>query len=202
MDYPDFFDAVPAIRLRDPLAAFLGSFADGIVEYRYLDAVKLAGHSCPTVGGAYLMTAKALAALYGADLPERGAIRVTFPDTLEAGVTGVMALVTALITGAAAEGGFKGIGKRFDRRGLLRFGAGGDAEIAFERIDTGARAETRFSAAVVPMADETRVLLGRLVSGTAGEGDGRRFAAQWQERVRRLLVEHRDDPDLVRVRLC
>jgi len=34
--------------LRDPLAELLGAAEGGIVEYRYADAVKLAGHSCPT----------------------------------------------------------------------------------------------------------------------------------------------------------
>lgn len=52
MHYPAFFDDVPAIRLYDPLAEFLGAVDDGVIEYRYLDAVKLAGHSCPTVASA------------------------------------------------------------------------------------------------------------------------------------------------------
>ncbi len=45
MPYPDFFDAVPRLRLKDPLAEFLGAFDDGEVEYGYLNVVKLAGHS-------------------------------------------------------------------------------------------------------------------------------------------------------------
>ena len=53
MQYPAFFDAVPHLRLRDPLAEFLGAIEDGVVEYTYVDAVKLAGHSCPTVASAY-----------------------------------------------------------------------------------------------------------------------------------------------------
>lgn len=49
MRHPEFFDAVPPLRLRDPLAAFLGAAEEGVLEYRYIDAVRLAGHSCPTV---------------------------------------------------------------------------------------------------------------------------------------------------------
>lgn len=45
MKYPDFFDDVPRIRLHDPLAGFLGAVEDGIIEYAYVDAVKLAGYS-------------------------------------------------------------------------------------------------------------------------------------------------------------
>ena len=201
MDYPSFFDQAPTITLRDPLSDFLGSFTNGEVEYRYLDAVKLAGHSCPTVAGAWLMTVKALGALYGNETPERGAIRVSFPDSLDSGVTGVMAQVTTLITGAAGEGGFKGIGPRFDRSGLLSFGTGGAAEITFERADTGAKAEAIFVASVVPMPDEARMLLGQIITGQAGEQEAARFRHLWQDRVRQLLVDHVDDPALVQMRV-
>lgn len=202
MNYPTFFDQAPTITLRDPLSEFLGSFEEGIVEYGYLDAVKLAGHSCPNVAGTYLMTVKALAALYGDEIPERGAVTVTFPDGVESGVTGVMASVAALITGAAGLGGFKGIGDRFDRRDLLRFNAELACEVAFERADTGARAEASFAAFVVPMSDETRLLLGRLIAHQADDGEARRFQWQWQERVRGILIDHVDDPALIQVRLC
>lgn len=49
MNYPPFFADIPKIVMRDPLAALLGAAQDGVIEYAYLDAVKLAGHSCPTV---------------------------------------------------------------------------------------------------------------------------------------------------------
>jgi hypothetical protein len=61
MHFPEFFEIAPRITIHDPLAAFLGAAADGIIEYCYADAVKLAGHSCPTVASAYLMTRAALA---------------------------------------------------------------------------------------------------------------------------------------------
>lgn len=63
MQTPAFFDAVPAIFVVDPLADALGAVEGGLIEYRYIDAVKLAGHSCPTVAGAWLMTRAALARL-------------------------------------------------------------------------------------------------------------------------------------------
>ena len=53
---PAFFDAAPGITMQDALARTLGAVQDGVIEYRYLDAVKLCGHSCPTVAGAWLMT--------------------------------------------------------------------------------------------------------------------------------------------------
>ena len=44
MQTPEFFDTVPRIVVRDALAEFLGAVGDGVIEYAYLDAVKLAGH--------------------------------------------------------------------------------------------------------------------------------------------------------------
>jgi hypothetical protein len=89
--------------LRDP-AALLGAAENGLVEYSYTDAVKLAGHSCPTVAGAYLMTFRALAKLYPDCPPERGAIRVELHAAQADGTAGVTAAVAGLLTGAAGEG--------------------------------------------------------------------------------------------------
>ncbi|MEE1609888.1 hypothetical protein [Microvirga sp. CF3016] len=47
MRYPSFFDEAPRLTVYEPLGAFLGASEDGLVEYCYLDAVKLTGHSCP-----------------------------------------------------------------------------------------------------------------------------------------------------------
>src|SRR5690606_23631521 len=115
---PAFFAEAPTILVHDALAGFLGAAEGGVVEYRYVDAVKLAGHSCPTVAGAFMMARAALRALYpepGA-LPERGEIRVDLREARDAGVAGVIASVLGLVTGAAGDGGFRGIGGRFVRR--------------------------------------------------------------------------------------
>jgi hypothetical protein len=53
MKTPAFLDAVAPIAGTDPLAELLGTAEGGRIEYHYLDAVKLAGHSCPTVAGAW-----------------------------------------------------------------------------------------------------------------------------------------------------
>ena len=100
MSHPDFFDAVPRISLYDPLAEFLGATKDGILQYGYFDAVRLAGHSCPTVAAAYWSTFKALACLYPDAMPVRGEIRVEFSQDSASGVTGVIANVVSMLTGA------------------------------------------------------------------------------------------------------
>src|SRR5690606_11154863 len=78
MAFPAFFAQAPRIALHDPLAQLLGASDDGLIEYGYEDAVRLAGHSCPTVAGAWLMTVRALRALYPDAPPQRGDIEATF----------------------------------------------------------------------------------------------------------------------------
>ena len=65
MGFPAFFEQAPVLRLHDGLAELLGAPSDGVIEYRYADAVRLAGHSCPTVAGAWLCARAGLRALYG-----------------------------------------------------------------------------------------------------------------------------------------
>ncbi|MFA5912738.1 MAG: hypothetical protein WC830_04165 [Burkholderiales bacterium] len=200
MRYPAFFDQVRPIVLYDPLAEFLGAAADGRIEYRYLDAVKLAGHSCPTVAGAYLMTLKALDALYPGTTPERGAVRVHVRGEMEAGVSGVIANVVGLITGATRQNGFKGIGGRFDRRNLLFFDAGIDTELQFERIDSGAAVSVAYRADLVPGSARLKSLIGKLGTEGLSAVEQREFGDEWQVRVRRILLDEADNPALVVVR--
>ncbi len=193
MKLPEFFGAVPPLRLRDPLAAFLGAAEDGIIEYRYADAVKLAGHSCPTVAAAFGLTCAALAALYGDELPRRGEIAVALREPADAGVAGVMANVISMLTGAAGEGGFKGLGGRFARRGLLSFGAPLRLDVRFSRSDTGSAVEAAADLRAVPADPELPELMQNAVLGTASAAEMARFGMLWQERVRRILLEHLDD---------
>jgi hypothetical protein len=197
MKFPDFFDAAPRIRLRDPLAAFLGASEGGFLEYGYGDAVKLAGHSCPTVASAYLMTRAALASLYPGEVPERGAVRVEMHDRVEEGVAGVIANVASLLTGAAQAGGFKGIAGRFVRRDLLAFGADFSGQVRFTREDTGASVAVSARLDRVPSDPRVGLLLPRLLGGAASAEEAALFRDLWQNRVRALLVEHADDPEVI-----
>jgi hypothetical protein len=200
MSYPEFFAQVPTIRLRDPLAAFLGAATDGVIEYGYVDAVKLAGHSCPTVASAYAMTRRALQALYGEDLAERGAIRVQLRDAAGHGVTGVIANVVALLTGAAGETGFKGLAGQFDRRALLAFAADVPLQLRLRRTDSGAAVDVAANLADVAGDPRLPGLLQACLSGEAGADERRLFGELWQDRVRRILLEHGDDPEVFALR--
>ncbi len=197
MHTPSFYIDVPGITLYDPLAEFLGAAEKGGVEYRYLDAVKLAGHSCPTVAGAWLMTRKALASLYGNELPVRGAIEVSFRGGQADGVTGVIANVVGLLTGAAQSGGFKGIGGKFDRRNLLHFNAGITGEIRYTRLDTGIHVETTYHPEVVTPSPGMKELMQKTMMGVANAEERNSFGLLWQDRVRRILIDHADDAEMI-----
>jgi hypothetical protein len=200
MSHPEFFDHVPHLVLIDPLAQFLGASDTGRVEFSYLDAVKLAGHSCPTVASAYWMSCLALKALYAEQLPERGAINVEFRDGIESKVTGVIANVVSMLTGASGEGGFKGLGGRFERRHRLSFNAGIPLEIRFRRCDNNRWADVATQLQHVPAPAEMPRLMQLCMNGAATPEDQARFGQLWQERVRRILIEHRDDPEVFVVR--
>jgi hypothetical protein len=200
MRVPDFFDQVPRLRVRDPLADFLGAAEGGLLEYGYADAVKLAGHSCPTVATAYVLGHRALGLLYADAVPERGGVRIDLAEPLDAGVTGVIAAVLTLLTGAAPSGGFKGIGARFSRRDLQRFGLELPLMLRLTRVDTGAAVDAGADTARVPADPALPGLMQRCLSGAADAEEQRRFATLWQDRVRRLLLDHWEDPVVFPVR--
>ncbi len=200
MTYPAFYDDAPRITLRDPLSDFLGAAEDGLMEYRYVDAVHLAGHSCPTVAGAYLLARAALRALYADDTPERGGVEVHMPAAADEGVTGVMAQVFTLITGAAADNGFHGIGGQFTRQGLLSYADTQPVEaITFTRRDTGATVSVELDLSRVPPAPNLRPLLMAAMNPAATGAQRKAFADAWQGRVRAMLIDHADDADVLRV---
>lgn len=200
MALADFFDQVPPLRLRDRLAQLLGASDDGLIDYRYTDAVRLAGHSCPTVAGAWLMARAGLAALYPDAVPERGGISVFLPDAEDEGVTGVIGQILTLVTGAAAANGFHGLGGDHRRCGLLHYHTTGVDGVRLRRDDTGDTVEVQYNPRVVPGDPEQMTLMGAVLHGTADAAQARRFGALWQDRVRRILLEHADDTSMIRVR--
>lgn len=194
MKYPEFFDLVPKINLYDPLAEFLGASENGVLQYGYLDAVLLAGHSCPTVASAYWSTRKALVYLYPDTIPVRGEIKVEFSEGITSGVTGVIANVVSMLTGAMSDNGFKGIGGHFDRRGHLFFSVGMQGEIRFTRLDTNRAVRVASNLQSVPASPRIPGLMASCIRNTASPEETAEFRQLWQERVRRILLEHGDDP--------
>ena len=186
MEYPKFFDDLEPIVLRDELAELLGTFEGGIVEIRYLDVVKMAGHSCATVAGAWLMAQEGLRALWGDELPRRGEIKVELRGRVDESNTGVVGTVLSNVTGAAGDNGFGGLQGRFARRNLLFYGVPMPADVRLTRTDTGASVGVAYRPG--RLVEPGKVLASGLGPG-ATEASRRSFPRRWQEMVRTIL-EH------------
>ena len=199
MKHPAFYDQVETIVVRDPLANFLGAFEGGIIEYSYLDVARLAGHSCPTVAGAYLMAARGLKVLYGDELPVRGEIKVTMQQNQHEGVCGVIANVFSYITGATQDSGFHGLAGQFDRRQLLSFGQQIPATVQFSRKSNGRSVLVSYDSSFVPGDPDMRPLLSKAISGQADENEKLRFRHLWQSRVEAILCDYANDPRLLMI---
>lgn len=173
------------------------------MEYHYADAVKLAGHSCPTVAGSYLMVIKGLQALYGTEMPERGNIEVLMSKDRDAGTTGVIASIATLLTGAATEMGFAGVGiaKCFMRRNLLTFdNTQVEGTLALRRKDNGKTVVLTLNLdEVVPWTEEMKALMPKAFNGTAKAEEMVDFGEKWQERVRKILIDFANDERLILV---
>ena len=197
MRTPGFFDAAPRIVVHDALAETLGAVQYGLIEYRYLDAVKLAGHSCPTVAGAWLMTRAALAQLYPGGTPQRGELRVELCEGQDEGVAGVVASVASLVTGAAGSGGFKGLAGRHARRDLLAFGVPMRGQLRLTRLDSGAAVKVSHRPDAMPRPPALKTLMQAALAPQSAPADRDAFAQAWQDWVRAILIEHADDPALI-----
>ncbi|QOW23458.1 FmdE family protein [Lysobacter sp. H23M47] len=201
MIFPAFFEQAPVVKAFDPLAKLLGAPSDGCFDYVYADAVRFSGHSCPTVAGSFLMGRAAMQALYPEGRAERGQIEVSMGAPAGHGTTGVMAQVLTLLTGAAAENGFKGIGGSYARNGLLTFAEHPESgAVTFRRRDTGELVIAELDTSPVPGNPNQRGLLIGIMQGVASDSQKRAFAEGWQERVRTMLVDLADDPRLIRLK--
>lgn len=188
MKYPVFFDKVQSIQLQDPLSNFLGAFEEGKMEISYLECVKLAGHSCPTVAGAYLMALKGVEALYGDQLPQRGSIHVSMRDGENEGVTGVICNVISFIAGANGAGGFKGLNGNFSRNNLVSYNIPMEGEVKLSRLDTGESVTLSYNPSAIPADAMMQPLMGKSMQGLASEGEKKQFGKLWQERVEKILT--------------
>lgn len=199
MTYPIFFDEVESLEIQDPLAKVLGAFENGEMTFHYVDVVKAAGHSCPTVAGAYLMTLKALKALYPHSMPVRGNIKVAFKESMEEGVAGVIGNVISHLTGATDKNGFKGLNGRFARHSLMSFNSDISASARFSRVDTAQSVDVYYNPEAVPPLPDMQKLMQKVMSDTAEPEDIQAFGIFWQERVERILIENGDNEEMLRV---
>ncbi len=187
MNYPSFFDTIESIKLKDQLSLVLGAFENGEYEISYLEVVKAAGHSCPTVAGAYIMASEALKVLYPNTRALRGNIKVEFAETLEEGVAGVIGNVITHITGATDKSGFKGLQGAFARHSLMYFNSDIESSARFTRVDTGKSVDVTYNYTVIEPNPQLKYLMQKLGSGEATAQEVKFFGELWQERVQRIF---------------
>jgi len=192
MRYPSFYDRVEPITLHDRLSEFLGTFEEGVITFGYLDVVKLAGHSCPTVAGAYLMIREGLKALYTEALPQRGEIEVSFQKSLESETTGVIAAIAAQITGATDNSGFKGMGGQFNRTHRMHFAQSIEATMRLTRNDTHAFVDTSHNPSFIAPDEKIAPLMTKILQGKANHHEKHLFGTLWQTRVEEILSYNKE----------
>ncbi|NPA59758.1 MAG: hypothetical protein GXO30_04760 [Epsilonproteobacteria bacterium] len=186
MSYPNFFNEVKSIEVQDQLSALLGGFR-GPYEISYIEVVKSAGHSCPTVAGAYLMAQVALKALYPDTPAVRGDIRVEFSEDLEDGVAGVIANVITQITGATDKSGFKGLGGKFARHSLMDFNADITSSARFTRVDNAKSIDVFYNPSSIAPDPSMQPLMQKMMQGMASNEEIKAFGDVWQDRVKRIF---------------
>jgi len=189
MQYPKFYDKVETFILQDELSNFLGATKDGIIEISYLDCVKLASHSCPTVAGSFIVTKVALKELFGSDMPKRGEIKIELQESKESGVVGVIGAVAGYICGASDNGGFVGIGGKFNKRDLLTFGnIDVKGLIRFTRVDNQKSVTLNLDTSKVPANPKMKELMQKTLQGIATDEEAAEFKELWQSRVEDMLL--------------
>jgi len=194
MRFPAFFNDIPSLRVRDPLAQALGCAEDGILEYHYADAVRLVGHSCPTVAAAYWLTWLALHELYGDATPERGGVRVEMRYDPRTGCNGVVATIIQMLTGAAGGTGFKGFNGRFSRVGLQRLAPDLPMSLRFTRMDTRDAVDATSMLSMVPADPQMEELAARCGTSRNQPDDWAALGRYWQRTVQTMLLELAHDP--------
>ncbi len=197
--FRDFFKEVEPIRFKEPFAETLGAFKqkDAVVEYTFIDVVKLAGHVCPVTAGAYRCCQEALKQLYPDEIPVRGDITVTIHGQPHEGVYGVISQIFSFLTGAAPDTGFKGLGHKFRRKDLLKFNSqkSDSKALCFEfgRSDNEKAVLVEFSSNKIPFNEKMAKRLGQLMEKVIGEiaaeDEIREFQDLWIEKVGDMLFE-------------
>ncbi|NUN06875.1 MAG: hypothetical protein HUU57_14065 [Bdellovibrio sp.] len=111
------------IKIHEPFAEFLLADQE---EYKFsisaLDVVRFAGHACPSMIGAFLISQRAVQELFpDTNTCVRGQVAIEIPTSVEEGATGPISNVFSMIFGAWEKSGFGGLQGKFVRRNLLKY---------------------------------------------------------------------------------
>lgn len=195
-EFQDFFKEIPSIKLKEPLAEALGAVkGEAVFEYSFSDVVKFAGHACPTVTGAYLITLEGLKALYKNEIPVRGEIAVTTRGGREEAAYGPLSQVISYITGAAPETGFKGLMFKYKRQNLLKFNPESGRKpylVCFKDVNTGKQVEVEYSPEKIPPKEsDSKIseLFEKAIWNGATSTEQKAFKDAWIGKVKRILID-------------
>ena len=208
-NFRDFLNEVEPIRFREPFAETLGVFTEenAVLEYTFVDVVKMAGHACPTTAGAYVCCQEALKALYHGETPVRGDISDTIYGEPDEGVYGVISHVFCMLTGAAPASGFRGLGHKFKRKDLLKFDPGKIESNAlcfeFKRYDADQIVLVKFYPHKIPFPEEKSKrlaeLLEKVIWEAAKEVERKEFQDLWMAKVEGVLVKRNDIDEWLKI---
>lgn len=110
------------IQVREPFAQFLqATKTEFDFELSLLDVVRFAGHACPSMIGAFIISKKAAQELFTDHVVVRGDVEISTAQSAGSGATGPMCNVLSMIFGAWEKSGFGGLSGQFRRRDLLKF---------------------------------------------------------------------------------
>lgn len=195
-----YINKVAPIMMTEPYFGIFGQ-TTGPVPYTFSEAVKLSGHSCGAVAGAWIITKKALAVLYpNGAVPVRGQIAVQAPGAEDEWFVGVFGEVITFITGAAPHTGF--IGSEFGQANNLYVRQNKMVysdkptgqqppmrEWVFTRLDTGVKVGVKFNLAVIqPLTTPARTEMGKkMAAGTATAEEAADFQKYWNARATFVL---------------
>jgi hypothetical protein len=168
------------ISVREPFAEFLqGTPDETSFDLSLLDVVRFAGHACPSMVGAFLISQRVVRELFpDTGVCVRGEIRIEIPAGANQGATGPIANVFGFIFGAWEDTGFGGLnGGRFARRGLLRFNVADipPGTYRFRNERTGAGVDIVYDPNAAPFVPDPSMP----------------FQEQWRHRVKAIL-DHAD----------
>ncbi|WP_435119941.1 hypothetical protein [Halolamina sp. C58] len=193
-DWQVAYDVDP-VEIRDPVAEALGVLEPGEpFVITYTDAVKEAGHSCPTASGAYRIAQLGLDALYPDGYPVRSEFEVQAAGPQDDAAYGVMSRIVSYVTGATEDDGFSGLAGGYGgRRGLLRFDvfdpATAEPTFRFRRTDTDETVEVIYHVGDVPDGGPAIGNLQLILDESASDQQREAFADAWHGRVQIVLSD-------------
>ena len=188
--WPEFYSQVPEILIIDPMAVVVGSMPEGsnILTIKLTDVALYSGYICPGIAAGYMLTKKAMDALYPNSIPQRGQIRVS-----AMAAAGELMEVASYITGARAFYG-RDLINAYDLvvDPSLKPKQRGQYVMVFQRKDTGKAVKAvydKFKLIPEKKVKEVKVFLNKILTGKALPQEKEKNWAILNALVEKVLME-------------